>query len=40
MTDPALYDEFLRAVVDAQTLINDIRLNPGKYKPNIMVDIF
>lgn len=40
MTDPLLYDEFLRAVIDVQTLINDIRLNPGKYKPNIMVDIF
>jgi phospholipid/cholesterol/gamma-HCH transport system substrate-binding protein len=40
MTDPALYDEFLRAVTDVQTLINDIRLNPAKYKPNIMVDIF
>jgi phospholipid/cholesterol/gamma-HCH transport system substrate-binding protein len=40
MTDPNLYDEFLRAVVDVQTLINDIRLNPAKYKPNIMVDIF
>jgi phospholipid/cholesterol/gamma-HCH transport system substrate-binding protein len=40
MTDPLLYDEFLRAVVDVQTLINDIRLNPNKYKPNISVDIF
>lgn len=40
MTDPALYEEFLRAIVDVQTLINDIRLNPGKYKPNILVDIF
>jgi phospholipid/cholesterol/gamma-HCH transport system substrate-binding protein len=40
MSDPALYDEFLRAVMDVQTLINDIRLNPGKYKPNILVDIF
>jgi phospholipid/cholesterol/gamma-HCH transport system substrate-binding protein len=40
MTDPLLYDEFLRAVVDVQTLINDIRLNPNKYKPNITVDIF
>jgi phospholipid/cholesterol/gamma-HCH transport system substrate-binding protein len=40
MTDPLLYDEFLRAVVDVQTLINDIRLNPNKYKPNIAVDIF
>jgi phospholipid/cholesterol/gamma-HCH transport system substrate-binding protein len=40
MTDPALYEEFLKAVIDVQTLINDIRLNPGKYKPNILVDIF
>jgi phospholipid/cholesterol/gamma-HCH transport system substrate-binding protein len=40
MTDPELYEEFLRAVIDVQTLINDIRLNPGKYKPNIIVDIF
>jgi phospholipid/cholesterol/gamma-HCH transport system substrate-binding protein len=40
LTDPVLYEEFLKAVVDVQTLINDIRLNPGKYKPNILVDIF
>jgi phospholipid/cholesterol/gamma-HCH transport system substrate-binding protein len=40
MTDPELYDQFLRAVVDLQTMINDIRLNPDKYKPNIRVDIF
>jgi phospholipid/cholesterol/gamma-HCH transport system substrate-binding protein len=40
LSDPALYEEFLKAVVDVQTLINDIRLNPGKYKPNILVDIF
>lgn len=40
MSDPALYDEFLRAVIDLQTMINDIRLNPDKYKPNIKVDIF
>jgi phospholipid/cholesterol/gamma-HCH transport system substrate-binding protein len=40
MRDPQLYEEFLRAVIDVQTLINDIRLNPGKYKPNIIVDIF
>ncbi|HSJ24089.1 MAG TPA: MlaD family protein [Longimicrobiales bacterium] len=40
LADPELYEEFLRAVVDVQTLINDIRLNPGKYKPNILVDIF
>lgn len=40
MTDPELYDQFLRAVTDVQTLINDIRLNPTKYKPNITVDVF
>jgi phospholipid/cholesterol/gamma-HCH transport system substrate-binding protein len=37
MTDPALYDEFLKAIVDVQTLINDIRLNPTKYRPSIRV---
>lgn len=40
MTDPALYEEFLKALVDVQTLLDDIRLNPGKYKPNISVDVF
>jgi phospholipid/cholesterol/gamma-HCH transport system substrate-binding protein len=37
MTDPALYDEFLKAIVDVQTLINDIRLNPTRYRPTIRV---
>ncbi|MBR9988157.1 MAG: MCE family protein [Gemmatimonadetes bacterium] len=40
MSDPELYDQFLRAVIDVQTLINDIRLNPAAYKPNITVDVF
>jgi phospholipid/cholesterol/gamma-HCH transport system substrate-binding protein len=40
MSDPELYDQFLRAITDVQALINDIRLNPAKYKPNIIVDIF
>lgn len=40
MSDPALYDQLLRAIVDVQTLINDIRSDPSKYKPNIMVDVF
>lgn len=40
LTDPQLYDEFLKAVIDVQTLIRDIRLNPAKYKPNVQVDIF
>jgi phospholipid/cholesterol/gamma-HCH transport system substrate-binding protein len=40
MTDPQLYDQFLKAVVDLQTLINAIRLDPTKFKPTILVDIF
>jgi phospholipid/cholesterol/gamma-HCH transport system substrate-binding protein len=40
MTDPALYDAFLKAVTDMQSLINDVRLEPGKYKPNIDVHVF
>ena len=40
MTDPELYDQFLKAVIDVQTLLNDIRLNPAAYKPNITVDVF
>src|SRR5690606_14856086 len=30
LTDPALYDEMLRAVLDLQRLINDIRTNPRR----------
>jgi len=40
LTDPRLYDELLRAITDVQTLLNDIRLNPAKYKPAIRVDVF
>jgi phospholipid/cholesterol/gamma-HCH transport system substrate-binding protein len=40
MTDPALYDNFLRAVVDLQTLIRDIRANPKRYRPEVNVDVF
>jgi phospholipid/cholesterol/gamma-HCH transport system substrate-binding protein len=40
MTDPALYDAFLKAVTDMQSLINDVRIEPGKYKPNIDVHLF
>lgn len=40
MSDPELYDQLLRAIVDVQTLINDIRLNPAKYKPDVRVDVF
>lgn len=40
LSDPALYDEFLKAVVDLQTLINDIRENPRKYRPDVNVKVF
>ncbi|HSJ10097.1 MAG TPA: MlaD family protein [Longimicrobiales bacterium] len=40
LNDPQLYDELLKSIIDVQTLLADIRLNPAKYKPNIQVDIF
>lgn len=40
MTDPALYDAFLKAVLDVQRLINDVRIEPKKYTPNIDVHVF
>ena len=40
MKDPLLYESFLKAVIDLQALINDVRTSPDKYKPNIRVDIF
>ncbi len=39
-TDPRLYDEFLKAVVDLQTMIADIKANPKKYVPNVQVKMF
>jgi phospholipid/cholesterol/gamma-HCH transport system substrate-binding protein len=40
MTDPALYDAFLKAVVDMQSVINDVRRDPSRYKPEIDVYLF
>lgn len=40
INDPTLYDQLLKAVVDMQTLILDVREHPDKYKPNIKVDVF
>ena len=40
MTDPGLYDQFLKSVVDLQTMINDIRANPKKFMPDVNVKIF
>jgi phospholipid/cholesterol/gamma-HCH transport system substrate-binding protein len=39
-TDPALYDELLRAIVDVQHLINQIRVEPGPFRPDIRIRIF
>lgn len=40
MTDPRLFDEFLKSVVDLQNLIADVRQNPKKYAPPINVKVF
>ncbi len=40
MTDPALYDAFLKAVVDMQSVINDVRRDPSRYTPDIDVHVF
>jgi phospholipid/cholesterol/gamma-HCH transport system substrate-binding protein len=40
MTDPRLFDEFLKSVIDLQTMIADIRQNPKKYAPPINVKVF
>jgi phospholipid/cholesterol/gamma-HCH transport system substrate-binding protein len=39
-TDPALYDEVLRAITDVQTLINAIRQDPTRFRPDVRVRIF
>jgi phospholipid/cholesterol/gamma-HCH transport system substrate-binding protein len=40
MTDPRLFDEFLKSVIDLQTLIADVRANPKKYVPPVQVKVF
>jgi phospholipid/cholesterol/gamma-HCH transport system substrate-binding protein len=40
LTDPALYDELLKAVVDLQILLLDIRENPRRYRPEVNIDLF
>lgn len=40
LADPELYDQFLKAVVDLQSLLSDVRESPDKYKPNIHVKVF
>jgi phospholipid/cholesterol/gamma-HCH transport system substrate-binding protein len=40
LTDPRLFDEFLKAVIDLQTMIQDVRENPKKYVPDVNVKVF
>lgn len=39
-SDSKMYDEFLKALVDLQTLIADLRADPKKFVPNVNVKIF
>lgn len=39
INDPLLYDELLKAIIDAQTLIQGIRDDPSAFKPEIRVRI-
>jgi phospholipid/cholesterol/gamma-HCH transport system substrate-binding protein len=40
LTDPRLFDEFLKSVIDLQTMIQDVRQNPKKYVPDVTVRVF
>jgi phospholipid/cholesterol/gamma-HCH transport system substrate-binding protein len=40
LTDPALYDQFLKAVIDLQALIDEIRADPKKFRPEVKIKIF
>lgn len=40
VTDPSLYEAVLKAVVDLQTLIQQIRQDPSQIRPQIQVDVF
>lgn len=40
VSDPALYEAVLKAVVDLQTLIQQIRDDPSQIRPEIQVDVF
>jgi phospholipid/cholesterol/gamma-HCH transport system substrate-binding protein len=40
LEDPELYDQLLKAIVDVQNLINDIRENPREYRPDVNVRVF
>jgi hypothetical protein len=37
LTDDGLYEEVLKTLVDLNTLLEDLRENPGKYVPPIRI---
>jgi phospholipid/cholesterol/gamma-HCH transport system substrate-binding protein len=38
--DPRMYDEMLKAIVDLQTILAEMRANPKKYVPPVNVKVF
>lgn len=40
LTDPRLFDEMLKSVIDLQTLLEEVRTNPKKYVPPVNVKVF
>ncbi len=40
LDDPALYDQLLKMVVDLQALVEEIRADPSKVRPEVKVDVF
>ncbi|MBI4410647.1 MAG: MCE family protein [Gemmatimonadetes bacterium] len=40
ISDPAAYDEFLKAVVELQNVLKDIRADPKRYRPDVHVKVF
>ena len=39
-TDPRMYDEMLKAIVDLQTILAEVRANPKKYVPTVQIKLF
>lgn len=39
-TDPRMYDEMLKAIVDLQTILAEVRANPRKFVPPVNVRVF
>jgi len=39
LRDPAMYDEMLQTIEELQTLLEDIRADPTRYRPEVQVDV-